>query len=323
MARRMPTISLLCGGSIGRPNLSSVFKSHIVEMLGKIKYPCGLTKEQFHDCVCDFSSEWCREYDECYEYLLDYPSLVHEWMVFKGLTKSKNSGSNVVPKELCLVDDYGNIIEGLGNDFPWEDDIDDWAESGKSYNVQDIDDMGFDEYKGHGVPRGSVVDMEGNILSVGDGDIDGSLSSWVGVKDNKGKKDKGKFKNKELDAMAMSEEGRWHCTIEYYDNPLNLNKYSVFNSLRAFSKFCEREKIVVDSITLKELVENGKSYCCLDVFDVHSRSLVAYDDIKKLKDDADMMYGHWNVKGGSSKKRGSRGKKGSKTHTSKRGSTIL
>lgn len=317
----MPTISLLCGGSIGRPNLSSVFKSHIVEMLGKIKYPCGLTKEQFHDCVCDFSSEWCREYDECYEYLLDYPSLVHEWMVFKGLTKSKNVGSNVVPKELCLVDDYGNIIEGLGNDFPWEDDIDDWGESGKSYNVQDIDDMGFDEYKGHGVPRGSVVDMEGNILSVGDGDIDGSLSSWVGVKDNKGKK--GKFKNKELDAMAMSEEGRWHCTIEYYDNPLNLNKYSVFNSLRAFSKFCEREKIVVDSITLKELVENGKSYCCLDVFDVHSRSLVAYDDIKKLKDDADMMYGHWNVKGGSSKKRGSRGKKGSKTHTSKRGSTIL
>ena len=315
----MPTISLLCGGSIGRPNLSSVFKSHIVEMLGKIKYPCGLTKEQFHDCVCDFSSEWCREYDECYEYLLDYPSLVHEWMVFKGLTKSKNVGSNVVPKELCLVDDYGNIIEGLGNDFPWEDDIDDWSESGRSYNVQDIDDMGFDEYKGHGVPRGSVVDMEGNILSVGDGDIDGSLSSWVG--NNKG--GKGKFKNKELDAMAMSEEGRWHCTIEYYDNPLNLNKYSVFNSLRAFSKFCEREKIVVDSITLKELVENGKSYCCLDVFDVHSRSLVAYDDIKKLKDDADMIYGHWNVKGGSSKKRGSRGKKGSKTHTSKRGSTIL
>lgn len=321
MARRMPTISLLCGGSIGRPNLSSVFKSHIVEMLGKIKYPCGLTKEQFHDCVCDFSSEWCREYDECYEYLLDYPSLVHEWMVFKGLTKSKNVGSNVVPKELCLVDDYGNIIEGLGNDFPWEDDIDDWGESGKSYNVQDIDDMGFDEYKGHGVPRGSVVDMEGNILSVGDGDIDGSLSSWVGNNNNKSKK--GKFKNKELDAMAMSEEGRWHCTIEYYDNPLNLNKYSVFNSLRAFSKFCEREKIVVDSITLKELVENGKSYCCLDVFDVHSRSLVAYDDIKKLKDDADMIYGHWNVKGGSSKKRGSRGKKGSKTHTSKRGSTIL
>lgn len=319
----MPTISLLCGGSIGRPNLSSVFKSHIVEMLGKIKYPCGLTKEQFHDCVCDFSSEWCREYDECYEYLLDYPSLVHEWMVFKGLTKSKNVGSNVVPKELCLVDDYGNIIEGLGNDFPWEDDIDDWTESGKSYNVQDIDDMGFDEYKGHGVPRGSVVDMEGNILSVGDGDIDGSLSSWVGNNNNKGKKDKGKFKNKELDAMAMSEEGRWHCTIEYYDNPLNLNKYSVFNSLRAFSKFCEREKIVVDSITLKELVENGKSYCCLDVFDVHSRSLVAYDDIKKLKDDADMIYGHWNVKGGSSKKRGSRGKKGSKAHTSKRGSTIL
>ena len=65
--------------------------------------------------------------------------------------------------------------------------------------------MGFDEYKGHGVPRGSVVDMEGNILSVGDGDIDGSLSSWVGVKDNKGKKGKGKFQNKELDAMAMSE----------------------------------------------------------------------------------------------------------------------
>lgn len=322
MARRMPTISLLCGGgSIGRPNLSSVFKSHIVEMLGKIKYPCGLTKEQFHDCVCDFSSEWCREYDECYEYLLDYPSLVHEWMVFKGLTKSKSVGSNAVPKELCLVDDYGNIIEGIGNDFPWDDDIDDWAESGRSYDVRDIDDMGFDEYKGHGVPRGSVVDMEGNILSVGDGDIDGSLSSWVGVKDNKGKK--GKFQNKELDAMAMSEEGRWYCTIEYYDNPLNLDKYSVFNSLRAFSKFCEREKIVVDSITLKELVENGKSYCCLDVFDVHSRSLVAYDDIQKLKDDADMMYGYWNIKKGSSKKRGARGKKSSKGHTSKRGSTIL
>ena len=139
--------------------------------------------------------------------------------------------------------------------------------------------------------------------------------------ENKG--EKGKFKNKELDAMTMSEEGRWHCTIEYYDNPLNLNNYSVFNSLRTFSKFCEREKIVVDSITLKELVENGKSYCCLDVFDVHSRSLVAYDDIQKLKDDADMMYGHWNIKKGSSKKRGARGKKSSKGHTSKRGSTIL
>ena len=97
----------------------------------------------------------------------------------------------------------------------------------------------------------------------------------------------------------------------------------MFNTLRTISKFCEREKIVVDSITLKELVENGKSYCCLDVFDVHSRSLVAYDDIQKLKDDADMMYGHWNIKKGSSKKRGARGKKSSKGHTSKRGSTIL
>ena len=59
------------------------------------------------------------------------------------------------------------------------------------------------------------------------------------------------------------------------------------------------------------------------MFDVHSRSLVAYDDIQKLKDDADMMYGYWNIKKGSSKKRGARGKKSSKGHTSKRGSTIL
>ena len=112
----------------------------------------------------------------------------------------------------------------------------------------------------------------------------------------------------------MTEEGRWHCTIEFYDDPLNLSKFTVYSSLRSFSKFCEREEIYVDEITLNELVTNGKSYCCLDMFVQGSKTLVAYDSLDCMKNDIIAIFGENALKkaSSSSKKRGSRGNKKNK-----------
>ena len=330
MDKETSIISLV--GMGGRPCLLDVFKSHKAHVSSSMGYPYGLTKKEFEECVTDWANCVNMAVDEVYEYLLENPQLILNWMQFYGIEpKVIDSIGSGNAMRSCNMDDYNNLCKGLDgvtdDTFPWDNDdyddsIDDWDAISNLSNIQcDVDDMGFDEYKGSKdvVPRGSVIDMEGNVISDGNVSCDGSASSWFGSKgipkgkrseNNKGKKD---VLNKEMEAYAMTEEGRWHCNIEFYDDPLNLKKFTVYSSLRSFSKFCEREEIYVDEITLKELVTNGKSYCCLDMFVQGSKTLVAYDCLECMKNDIIAIFGEKALKeGSSSKKRGSRGNKKNK-----------
>lgn len=325
MDKETSIISLV--GMGGRPCLLDVFKSHKAHVSSSMGYPYGLTKKEFEECATDWANCVNMAVDEVYEYLLENPQLILNWMQFYGIEpKVVNSGNAM---RSCNMDDYNNLCKGLegvtDDSFPWDnvdydDSIDDWDAIANLSNIQcDVDDMGFDEYKNSkdALPRGSVIDMEGNIISDGNVSCDGSASSWFGSKwqRNENKNDKGKKKvlNKEMEAYAMTEEGRWHCTIEFYNDPLNLSKFTVYSSLRSFSKFCEREEIYVDEITLNELVTNGKSYCCLDMFVQGSKTLVAYDSLECMKNDIIAIFGENALKkASSSKKRGSRGNKKNK-----------
>lgn len=332
MDKKTSIISLV--GMGGRPCLLDVFKSHKAHVSSSMGYPYGLTKKEFEECVTDWASCVNMGVDEVYEYLLENPQLILNWMQFCGIEpKVVGSVTSGNAMRSCNIDDYNELCKGLegvtDDSFPWDteyddDNIDDWDSISNLSNIQcDVDDMGFDEYKGskNVVPRGSVIDMEGNVISDGNVSCDGSASSWFGSKgipkgkrsENKNDKGKKNVLNKEMEAYAMTEEGRWHCTIEFYNDPLNLKKFTVYSSLRSFSKFCEREDIYVDEITLKELVSNGKSYCCLDMFVQGSKTLVAYDNLEYMKNDIIAIFGENALKeGSSSKKRGSRGNKKNK-----------